>query len=555
MKTKASSAAERMKRLREKYVNQLPGQIGQIADLLDAMEETGPAAEALEELHRRVHTLKGASASFGFLALSTAAAAGEVAARRAMHGDAAPDAAWMREMRDRIYSMLREAEFIDPAAESGQEPLEMAVAAEIHRDRDHKLVYVCDDDLYQCQNLKAQISCYGFQVVAFENLVAFLEAMGKTPPDAVVMDMIHADRRTGGAETVQEALEGREHPPVIFLSSSAELTSRLAAVRAGASAYFVKPPNIPDLCSTLHTLTATDVPEPYLILIIEDEPHLAEMYAATLQQAGMETRVLNDPLEAFPLLFELRPDLILMDMHMPGCNGMDLAKAIRQLEAYISVPIVFLSGETDVDLHFQARRMGGDEFLIKPIKPEHLISAVSVRAERMKLIRSLMVRDAMTGLLNHSAVKEALQKHIERARRSGEDICFAMIDLDHFKKVNDCYGHPVGDQVLVALAGLLKQRLRKSDVVGRYGGEEFAVILPDCSWEKAAALLNELRESFAGISFRAGDEAFSATFSCGVASQVEGVSMEELCAAADKALYEAKGNGRNRVELGAACAC
>ena len=170
-----------------------------------------------------------------------------------------------------------------------------------------------------------------------------------------------------------------------------------------------------------------------------------------------------------------------MDMYMPGCNGMELAKAIRQIGAYFSIPIVYLSSETDTDKQFQAMQIGGDAFLTKPIEPHRLVSSVAVRAERMKIIRSYMVRDSMTGLFNHTTTKEHLDTAIAHAQRKQEEVCFAMIDVDKFKAVNDTYGHPIGDRVLIALARLIRQRVRKADIVGRFGGEEFAVILPGCA--------------------------------------------------------------------------
>jgi diguanylate cyclase (GGDEF)-like protein len=150
--------------------------------------------------------------------------------------------------------------------------------------------------------------------------------------------------------------------------------------------------------------------------------------------------------------------------------------------------------------------MGGDEYLIKPIKPDHLISTVTVLAERMKIIRSNMVKDSMTGLFNYAATKDALDAAIKQAQNQDQEetVCFAMIDLDHFKDINDNYGHDAGDRVLMALARLLRQRLRKADVVGRTGGEEFAVVLPACSIQEAGQLLQKILEDFATISFPAG---------------------------------------------------
>ena len=552
MSTPATVAAEKLDKLRTAYVQQLPAQLELARKVLAGLAQDAPAPQGLEELHRHLHTLKGACASFGLGSVSVVAAEGEHLAKQAMKGEAAADGAWRKLFEDCLERLGREIAGIDLA----QQPLQtqdISMASDSPpRDAEQKLVYLCEDDSFQCQNMATQISCFGFKVVAFEKLDEFQKAVREASPDVIVMDMIHPARQTGGAETIKEILAEREtKTPVVFISTSNEMPSRLAAVRSGASAYFVKPVNATELSATLHALTSTKAPEPYRVMIIDDDSSLLKVYSITLREAGMVTKTLSDPLLALPRLYDFKPDLILMDMHMPGCNGMELAKVIRQIDAHISIPIVFLSSETDEGLQCDARSMGGDEFLVKPIKPEHLVSAVSSRAGRMKLIRSLMTRDGMTGLFNHSATKEYLHRTVDLAQRKGEDLCFAMIDLDHFKTINDTYGHPVGDQVIVALANLLKQRLRKSDVIGRYGGEEFAVILPGSSIEEAALLLDNLRNDFASISFPVKNTQFSAAFSCGVAQLRDTKSAEALCAGADKALYTAKREGRNRtVALG-----
>ena len=158
-----------------------------------------------------------------------------------------------------------------------------------------------------------------------------------------------------------------------------------------------------------------------------------------------------------------------------------------------------------------------------------------------------MVRDSMTGLFNHTATNEQLEAAIAEARSNGRNLCYATIDADRFKQINDTYGHPAGDKVLVTLSRLLRQRLRKSDIVGRLGGEEFAAILPDCDISTAVSLLDEIRESFASIRFPAGAETFSLTFSCGISSLSEYEYSGTLCKAADDALSAAKREGRNRI--------
>ena len=161
-----------------------------------------------------------------------------------------------------------------------------------------------------------------------------------------------------------------------------------------------------------------------------------------------------------------------------------------------------------------------------------------------------MIRDSLTGLLNHTKTKEQLSIEIERMRRLGHEVSLAMIDIDYFKKVNDTYGHATGDRVLRSLSRLLSQRMRQTDVVGRYGGEEFAVIMVGASAENARRAIDKVRESWAQLPHFSNGREFYSTFSAGVASAPPHKNAASLSEAADAALYEAKDAGRDRVVLG-----
>jgi diguanylate cyclase (GGDEF)-like protein len=548
LSTQPAIIAAKLKKIREAYIKQLPSQLEGIRASYSEFVQGEKGKESLEDLHRRIHTLKGACASFRLSMLSAAAAAGEHLAKEAMQAETAPDRHWHQKMQEHLDRMGNEISSIDSTQGMDLQIQELAIAAEATTERERKLVYLCEDDSYQRMTLATQIGCFGFEILSFGEPEQLINAVNSAPPDVIVMDMIFPGKPLGGSDIMQTIQSGREIPvPTIFISSQGSLPTRLSAVRAGSSAYFVKPVNMTELCSTLSLLTSAVKPEPYRIMIVDDDPALAEYHALILQETGMITMTVNDPLQVMSPLYEFKPDLILMDMYMPGCNGMELAKAIRQIGSYLSIPIVYLSSETDTDKQFQAMQIGGDEFLTKPIKPQHLISSVAVRAERMKTIRSYMVQDSLTGLFNHTATKEYLDTAIAQAQSKQQDICFALIDLDNFKLVNDTHGDPIGDRVLIALGRFFKQRARKNDIVGRFGGDEFAVILPGCIISEAVAVLNELRESFAAVSFQAKDETFSCTFSCGVAPLSLYGDATALNSVAEEALYAAKKEGRNRV--------
>jgi len=547
MSTQVISVANKLQRIRDSYIKQLPAQLETIRNTYLDLCQGAIEGERLKDLHRLIHTVKGASASFGLSGLSAAAAVGEGLAKEAIQAEQLPDD-WRKNMNESINLMTLEGGKIESSQEVNLNSLELVAAAESSTGKETKLLYLCEDDSFQRLTMAAQIGCFGFEVVAFGDLEQLSQAVRNSPPAAIVMDMVFPGRPMGGAETIQE-LQSKygASVPTIFVSSHDELTYRLAAARAGSDAFFVKPVNLTGLCSTISLLTTTETPESYRIMIVDDDPHLSELYSTVLSSAGMITTTLNDPLLAMPVLFEFKPDLILSDMNMPGCNGIELARAIRQIESFSGIPIVFLSSETDSDLPFDAMRVGGDEFLSKPIKADHLISAVSARAGRMKTIRQNMIQDSMTGLLNHTNFRERLSSEITETRNNGKKLCFAIVDIDGFKKINDSHGHPTGDRILIAMARFLQQRCRKTDIIGRYGSNEFGVIFPDCNTSTATALLEQLRESFAAIRFPAGNDTFSATFSSGVAALAAGGSAEQLFKSVDDALSEAKKSGRNKV--------
>src|SRR5680860_947135 len=299
---------------------------------------------------------------------------------------------------------------------------------------------------------------------------------------------------------------------------------------------------------TDQTYTHGNTVEPYRVLVLDDSRAQAKFMETVLKKAGMTAHIITDPMEIIDALDMFSPEIIILDMYMPGCTGMEIARVIRQQDRFHSVPIIYLSAEDDVTKQLHAMSLGGDDFLTKPIDPKHLISTLHNRGRRARSLLALMIRDSLTGLYNHTHTLYLLDQEIVRARQKDQSLCFAMIDIDYFKKVNDAFGHPIGDRVLRSLSMFLKQRLRKTDHVGRYGGEEFAIILPDTRPSDARNVLNEIRERFSELQQPAGDREFNVTFSCGIASW-NNESSQTLCERADRSLYTSKEHGRNCVTL------
>jgi diguanylate cyclase (GGDEF) domain len=233
---------------------------------------------------------------------------------------------------------------------------------------------------------------------------------------------------------------------------------------------------------------------------------------------------------------------------MPDIDGIDLAKIFREHPRLRDVPILFMSTEENDRRRMNAKIQGGDDFLNKTIAIDDLLKMVRYRALRYRQSMAEKRSDSLTGLLNHNAIKDLVEGEIDRANRQNQPLSVVLIDIDHFKNVNDTYGHQAGDIVIRKLSNLLNTRLRRYDGVGRYGGEEFMVTLPNTDEQTAAHLINRLRVQFgqSAILTENGSNIFC-TFSAGIASFPRFLDLTSLIEAADQHSYVAKANGRNRV--------
>lgn len=551
---RASTARDRIARLRESFVAQLPRRLDAMQELWASLQSDRASVETIDDLHRSLHNLKGTASSFGFADLGHAAEQAEICVIANLESGAgalsAQNVASVGGALAALNAQAHRLRDVLPGNTWDGMPTFALPGAVVQSDAQMggRLVYLCDDDPLILEKIASQITCFGYQCQCFSSTEALRAAVLSQTPDALIMDIRFPEGVDEGTQVL--AALHREigaKIPTVFVSGRSDFYARIKAVQAGGQAFLPKPVDALALVNALDDLTGQKQPGAYRVLIVDDEPQIASYHSVLLQEAGMETYELDDPTRILSVLDEFRPDLVLMDIYLPQCNGRDLASLIRQLPEYVSTPIIYLSSEGDHAKQYFAMRVGAEGFLTKPVNPEQLIESVAVRAERMRVLRAMMARDSLTGLLNHSATTRMLESAVAAARRTGGRMCFAMIDIDHFKHVNDSYGHPKGDQVLLALSRLLQQRLRTSDTVGRYGGEEFALILQDLDLPQACALVASLREAFSHIQFHSGEVDFRCTFSVGVASVTTHGSLANLLEAADKALYGAKKAGRNQV--------
>lgn len=411
-------------------------------------------------------------------------------------------------------------------------------------------VYIALSNAEIANRLIRQLEFFGFRASAFDSARELSEACLLHKPETILMDVNFGGAPSAGIAAIEGLQKQHDTPiPIIFMSNDdGSIQTRLRASRCGGEEFFYPAVDPGQLIEKIEAYTHGNTVEPYKVLVLDDSRAQAKFMETVLKKAGMTARIITDPMDIIHALDMFSPEIIILDMYMPGCTGMEIARVIRQQDRFHSVPIIYLSAEEDVSKQLHAMSLGGDDFLTKPIDPKHLIATLHNRGRRARSLLALMIRDSLTGLYNHTHTLQLLDQEIVRAQQKDQPLCFVMVDIDFFKKVNDTYGHPIGDRVIRSLAMFLKQRLRKTDHIGRYGGEEFAIILPNTPLKDAGNVLNEIRERFSEIQQPSGDKEFNVTFSCGIAALGDEPS-QSLCERADQALYTSKGRGRNCVTL------
>jgi len=539
---KNADIALKLQALRDDYAARLPNEIQSLRDLVSNLAKPELQQESLNKLNQKLHKLAGSAGSFGFPELGKQAKKLELQTQTWLTNGQL-DMGMLRIFAVAIATLDSQVQ----GAGTKKIPL-VSQSAPL---KTNTLIYVLEDDPDVAEEVCMTLRHFGHQVEHFATIAAAETEVLRRPPDFMICDIMFTEE---GRETPDAVAILQQHLPapipVIFVSTRTDFDAYHAAVRAGAVGYFVKPLDIIRLVDCFEYYLDRHRNAPHRVLIIDDDLALAEHYKLVLNSADIRAEVSSNPRDIFEVLQDFHPELILLDINMPGCNGIELAQIIRLNQDWLRVPITYLSSEQDVEKRAVAMGRAGDDFLSKPLSDRELITAVSVRAARSRQLSDALDRDSLTGLLKHSRIKEQVDSELSRAVRSGENLSVVMLDLDHFKQVNDTYGHPAGDKVIKAAAHLLRQRLRKTDAVGRYGGEEFVAVLPRCNREEARTLMEDVRQRFNDITFTADQRSFNVTLSVGIAAFRPGVERaEQLLQEADAALYRAKAEGRNRIYL------
>jgi len=286
------------------------------------------------------------------------------------------------------------------------------------------------------------------------------------------------------------------------------------------------------------------------VLIIDDDVDSLAIAKLRLKKDGYIIHSAGDGVEGIEKTRAENPDLILLDVQMPGMSGFEVCEELKSDPDLCNIPVIFLSAADDVSEKVKGLDLGAVDYVTKPFDIFELRARVRA-ALRTKRLQDLLLQygevDSLTEIYNRRVLMERLQQEWDRSLRSSTVFSFIMTDIDKFKNVNDTYGHPVGDDVLEKVAYILKKSIRSGDIVGRYGGEEFGIIMVNSTAQEAFVAADRYRHEIEKKVFKAKKVSFSVTCSFGVADSSEKDSLDKLVSAADSAMYEAKESGRNKV--------
>lgn len=546
MPIQPDKVASTITKLKKEYVAQIKEKCAEIELLAPLQKIASLKIESLLKLTQIAHRFSSSGTTFGFPQLSAVGKSLELVLHTIIEeGEKALGSKiTAQRLAQAITGVLESAH---KAIDDYSEDHEFVITPDMAPQKKTILIAAPEgtDDILQ---LSEQLDFLGYNHEQMTDLADLKKYTDAYAPEALIIQTNFSAADKGNIQRYIEQCRSKNAlPPIFYLSSKDDFRTRLAAVQHKGVAFSPLPLDHIQLIDQLGIALQHKSSHNYHILIIDDDEVLATRYGVTLESAGMTVTILTEPELLMDVLSKTTVDLILLDFHMPRCNGFELASILRQLNPFLTLPIIFLSTEVHLEQFMRSARLGIDEFLVKPIVSEKLIQAVTDRVERSLILRRFMAQDSATGLLNHTSLEKALCLEVARAARKKGLFTYAMLDIDHFKQINDSFGHATGDLVIRTLAHLLRKRLRYTDIIGRYGGEEFGVILPDTNSEQAFNVISDILKKFSEIAFPAHDETFHVTFSGGIAEYPKAPNELQLNYAADKALYKAKHQGRNQI--------
>jgi diguanylate cyclase (GGDEF)-like protein len=530
----ASSTEDGLRAIWQKHRAGVLERVGLIERAARALAAVELDEQLRVEASRAAHTLIGSVGTFGFMRAAEAAHELELEL-------ADPTPARAPEMSRLVAVIYRELQ---------GEALAPRSAQRIDPAGDRLRVLVVDDDRTLCESIAAEATLRGVRCdTAASPLEARSALRAERPPTIVLLDLTFPPDGMTDAYALLSELSAATPPiPVLVLTGTGGFTDRVEAARRGSRAFLPKTLLPSEVLDAVEQFLARDRLATTRVLVVDDDPTVLDAMRVLLEPHDLEVSTLADPLRFWEELEEVAPELLILDVDMPGVNGPELCRTVRNDPRWSGIAVIFATARTDIATVEEVFSAGADDYITKPIVGPELVSRVANRLERVRLYRAQAETDALTGLATRTKADKDLAHLAALADRFSEPLSVAMLDVDRFKLVNDRYGHAVGDRVLRRLGEHLRRDFRGTDVVGRWGGEEFIIGMYGMTRQDGVQRLSDTLERFGEEEFTDGEETARVSFSAGVAEYPrDGCDLGAVSRAADEALYRAKAAGRARV--------
>lgn len=520
--------------LSDEFAGRLPARLAEIEAHVQAGE-----SERLAEAQMLAHKLRGSAGSYGFGLVGSALGVVEDLISESLErgGTLEGFTAALSEARSAALAGPRTTRQALIGTES-------TLAARVPT----RALLVVDDDPDFLELVRAAGENLLVDVVTADSTEAALELAARRPLLAAILD-VHLKRRHSFslADRLRET-PGNEGISIAFTSVDRRITTRLAASEAGASRFFEKPVCAENFAEQVQQFLSTSRSSPARVLVVDDDEDILSLYTHTLRSAGFQVSTLTAAVTLVDQLEKLSPDLLLLDINLPGISGVDVCRALRMSERWEFLPVILISADTTPETRLRAFRSGASDLIQKPVLSEELLARIRMQVERSRLLRERADRDALSGLMLRRPFLQSVGRALALSLREGRPLALVLIDLDDFKAINDTHGHLAGDDVISRFGDLLRRRFRPQDLRGRWGGEEFVLAFPGRGVEVALATTKRILEEFRALRFKGKEGSFGATFTAGVACFPEsGDSINDLLRRADELLYKGKESGKNKV--------
>ncbi len=519
-----------------------------VEEAVQALQEGCLDLSLQQRAEQSAHKLHGSLGMFGLSQGSYLARQLEVL----LGSEIATDAKQVVTLRSLVLALRQCLETSETTISSAASPMAELLADPSEESADSEaswpLLLIIESDQTLNQQLVAEAAHYSLRTAIAADLAQARQQIQHSPPDVILLSLaLQAGER--GLALLEELSAYRSQIPVLVMAEGDCYTDRVAVARLGGQIFLQKPLNPNDVMQAVsHVLHQFRKPN-VRILAVDDDSQTLLVLKALLEVWGMQIILLENPMQLWDALKTHQPDLLILDLEMPGVSGIDLCQAIRSDPRWNWLPVLVLTAHTDTETMCRVYEVGADDYITKPVIPPELINRILNRLERTRLLRTQAETEPITGVTNRHRSTQELEKLLELAKRVGQPVCLAVLEVDRLKQINHLYSHEAGEKALRQVGQLLKHRLRLGDVVAHWGGAEFVIGIYGMTRSDGVEWLAQILEGLRALPLTLYQtEPFWVTYSGGVVQYPsDGHDIQMLYRNADAVLHHARESGGDRV--------